>query len=171
MTARRLLSSLTPATGIALGGCKSATRESRDGTYAVTIDLNKIAPIGYEVCADRPPRLSRANLDLRLQLPSRIEIPPSQQKYGAKYVEFKPGQHEIDVYRELHSPDCSLREAVSLSKTTYRPFGSNYKWPSSGKANTFSESAAIRFSHIARSTFTDAACLFDGVPLCEGGAG
>lgn len=103
MMARRLLSSLAVATGIVLVGCKSATRESHDGAYAVTIDLNKVAPIGYEVCADRPPRLSRANLDLRIQLPSRIEIPPSQQNYGAKYVEFKPGQHEVDVYRDLHS--------------------------------------------------------------------
>jgi hypothetical protein len=103
MTARGLFLTVVVATGTLVLGCKSGTRESRDGMYHVTIDLNKIAPIGYEIFADRPPKLSRANLDLQIQLPPRIEIPPSQQNYGAKYVEFKPGRREVDVYRDLRS--------------------------------------------------------------------
>ncbi len=36
-------------------------------------------------------------------MPERIEIPPETQQYGAKFVEFHPGRHEIDLYRNLHS--------------------------------------------------------------------
>lgn len=83
--------------------CGSHSQQDRDGVFHVTIDLNKIAPIGYEICGDRPARLSRANLDLRVQMPQRIEIPRENQQFGAKFVEFRPGRHEIDVYRNLHS--------------------------------------------------------------------
>ncbi len=69
----------------------------------VSIDLNKIAPIGYEICADRPPTLSRGMVDLKMLKTERIEIPSENRRYGAKSVEFHPGRHEIDLYRNLQS--------------------------------------------------------------------
>ncbi len=90
--------------GVALlVGCRSQTRRNPDGTVEVSVDLNKIAPIDYEICANRPPKLSRGVVDLQLQMPERMEIPPEEQEFGAKYVEFRPGKHEIDLYRNLHS--------------------------------------------------------------------
>src|SRR5207245_2033531 len=47
-----------------LVGCKTKTREGRDGIREVVIDLNKVAPIGYEICAEHPPKLSAANVNL-----------------------------------------------------------------------------------------------------------
>jgi len=99
---------LVPLLAISIGmpllvGCGSQNRQGHDGAVNVSIDLNKTAPIGYEICGDRPPRLSRASLDLRLQMPQRIEIPPEEQRLGAKYVEFRPGRHDIDLYRNLQS--------------------------------------------------------------------
>jgi hypothetical protein len=89
---------------ILLFGSNCGTREPRNGRVNVTIDLNKTAPIGYEFFADKPPKLARGNLDLRLQMPERIEIPPNAHYLNAKYVEFRPGEHEVDVYRDLRSP-------------------------------------------------------------------
>ena len=104
MRRRTLLPALAVSIGLGmLLCCKSATRESRDGYTAVTIDLNTIAPIGYEICGGKPPKLSHENFDLRITMPARFEIPPEQENYGAKYVEFKPGQHEVDVYKNRHS--------------------------------------------------------------------
>jgi len=84
-----------------LFGCKVRTRES--GETHLVLDLSKVAPIGYEICADRPPRFSAANLDLQLQMPQRIAIPPDQQNFGAKSIEFRMGRHDIDLYQDLHS--------------------------------------------------------------------
>ena len=81
-----------------LYGCKS-----RDEIKTITIDLNQTAPIGYEICAIRPPKLARRNVELLFQMPSRLEIPPDQQDFGAKYIEFRPGRHEVDLYKNLHS--------------------------------------------------------------------
>lgn len=83
-----------------LVGCKS---HGRDGVVNVTVDLNKTAPIGYEICGDRGPKLARGVVDLKLLMPGRIEIPADIEQYGAKFVEFRPGRHEIDLYRNLHS--------------------------------------------------------------------
>jgi hypothetical protein len=69
----------------------------------VTIDLNKTAPIGYEICAGHPPRLERRNLQLLLQMPTRLDIPPEQRYNSVEYVEFRPGHHDVDIYRDLHS--------------------------------------------------------------------
>ncbi len=88
---------------ILLFGSNCGNRERRNGPVNVTIDLSKTAPIGYEICADKPPKLSRGNLDLRLQMPERIEIPADPQHEGARYVEFRAGEHEVDLYRDLHS--------------------------------------------------------------------
>ena len=99
-----LPAALTASTAvILLLGSNCGTREPRNGRVNITIDLNKIAPIGYEICGDKPPKLARGNLDLQLQMPERIEIPPNSQYVNAKYVEFRPGEHEVDVYRDLHS--------------------------------------------------------------------
>jgi hypothetical protein len=81
-----------------LYGCKS-----RDEIKTITIDLNKTAPIGYEICASQPPKLARRNVELLFQMPARLEIPPDQQDFGAKYIEFRPGRHEVDLYKNLHS--------------------------------------------------------------------
>ena len=84
-------------------GCKSQFQRNPDGSVKVNIDLNKIAPIGYEICKERPVTLSRGIVDLKLLMPERIEIPAEFRKFGANYVEFHPGQHEVDLYKNLHS--------------------------------------------------------------------
>jgi hypothetical protein len=96
---------------ILLFGCNSGPPGPHNGFVNVTIDLNKIAPIGYEICADHPPKLSGGNVDLMLRMPQRLEIPPDQQHLGAKYVEFRPGRHEVSVYRDLHSARLLYTEA------------------------------------------------------------
>src|ERR1700730_159263 len=91
MQKRSSLSALAVALAITLlFGWKSRLQESRDQINKVTIDLNKTAPIGYEICADRPTKLSRENLELQMQMPAKLEIPPDQQEFGAQYVEFRP---------------------------------------------------------------------------------
>jgi len=77
------------APGVLLANCGSNSRPQGDNALNVTIDLNKIAPIGYEICGDRPAKLDRGRLDLRIQMPERIEIPEKNQTFGAKYVEFR----------------------------------------------------------------------------------
>jgi len=84
-------------------GCKSQYHTNPDGSVNVSIDLNKIAPIGYEICKKGAVKLSRGSVDLKLLMPERVEIPAEFQEYGAKYVEFHPGRHEVDLYKNLHS--------------------------------------------------------------------
>jgi len=83
--------------------CGSRTDRAGKEAVSVHIDLDTVAPIGYEICADRTPKLSHANLDLALQMPEKIEIPAGELEMSAKNIEFTPGRHEIDVYRNLNS--------------------------------------------------------------------
>ena len=83
-------------------GC--TTRRSGDDAIRVTLDLNKTAPIGYEICASHPPQLARENVDLSVQLPPLIDISSERGTFGVKAIRFVPGQHDVDVYRDLHSP-------------------------------------------------------------------
>ena len=80
-------------------GCK----RSRDlgDVQRINLDLRNVAPIGYEICASRPPTLQHANLNLELYLPQKLDLPPDAPG-GVKYIEF-PGQHDVDVYRNLTS--------------------------------------------------------------------
>jgi hypothetical protein len=41
------------------------------------------------------PQLARQRLDLQLQMPPAVEIPPHQQDLGAKQIEFPVGRHEV----------------------------------------------------------------------------
>ena len=88
----------------ALMGCKSGVKASSESPADVNVDLSSRAPIGYEICADRNVQLPRANIDLKLLVPERVEIPPDAQQFGAIDVEFHPGQHDVDLYRKLDSP-------------------------------------------------------------------
>jgi len=83
--------------------CKSQYQTNPDGSINVSIDLNTIAPIGYEICKEGAVKLSRGLVDLKLLMPEKIEIPAEVQQYGTKYVEFLPGRHEVDLYKNLHS--------------------------------------------------------------------
>lgn len=40
---------------------------------------------------------------LKIRLPEKFEIPPDQQKWGAKAIVFRPGDHDLDLYKDLHS--------------------------------------------------------------------
>ena len=104
MRIKRVPALLLMISAYLLLACKSGTRNSLENAQAVTIDLNKTAPIGYEICPEPAPKLSKANLDLRLKMPKRVEIPLKKQIYGAKYIEFQAGQHELNVYKNLQSP-------------------------------------------------------------------
>jgi len=95
-----------------LFGCKTRTRESGE-TPHVLLDLSKVAPIGLEICADRPPQLSAANLDLQLQMPQRIAIPPDQQNFGAKSIEFRMGDTKSICTRISTPGACSTPKAIS----------------------------------------------------------
>jgi hypothetical protein len=88
----------------ALMGCKSGVKASSEDSADVNVDLSNRAPIGYEICANRNVQLPRANIDLKLLMPEKVEIPPDAQQYGAKDVEFRPGRHPVDLYRTLDSP-------------------------------------------------------------------
>ena len=88
----------------ALMGCKSGVKASSESSADANVDLSSRAPIGYEICADRNVELPRANMNLKLLVPERVEIPPDAQQFGAKYVEFRPGHHFVDLYRDLDSP-------------------------------------------------------------------
>ena len=89
---------------VTLMGCKSQTRINPDGSANVSIDLsNSGAPIGYEICEEKSITLSRGLVDLKLRMPERIEIPAEDQQYGTKYIEFHPGPHVVDLYKNLHS--------------------------------------------------------------------
>jgi hypothetical protein len=87
-----------------LMGCKSGVQASSQNSADVKIDLNSRAPTGYEICADRNVQLPRANINLKLLMPERVEIPIDAQQFGAKYVEFHSGLHDIGLYRKLDSP-------------------------------------------------------------------
>jgi hypothetical protein len=81
-----------------------------DQAKDVVIDLRFTAPIGYEFCAGKsvvkgddipPQRLPHKNLGLTLRLPERIsDLPPDA---GAKEIVFRPGKHDVDVYKHLDS--------------------------------------------------------------------
>jgi hypothetical protein len=88
----------------ALMGCKSAVKTSSESSADANVDLSSRAPIGYEICADRNVQLPRANIHLTMMVPDKVEIPPEAQHLGAKYVEFRPGHHAVDLYRNLDSP-------------------------------------------------------------------
>jgi hypothetical protein len=36
-------------------------------------------------------------------MPTRLDIPPEQRYNSVEFVEFRPGRHHVDVYRNLHS--------------------------------------------------------------------
>ena len=86
-----------------LVSCKSQTHTNPDGAANVSIDLSNSAPIGYEICEEKSITLSRGIVDLNLRMPERIEIPAEDRQYGTKYIEFHPGSHEVDLYKNLHS--------------------------------------------------------------------
>ncbi len=46
--------------------------------------------MGYDICADEPRRLSHANLDLELRMPTRIELSPELQKYAINTLSSDP---------------------------------------------------------------------------------
>jgi hypothetical protein len=71
-------------------------------TRTVVIDLRHMAPIGYEFCKPDPPKLPRRNLQLTVQLPKRLELPPDAYM-GVKEIDFRPGAHTVDLYRHLNS--------------------------------------------------------------------
>jgi hypothetical protein len=101
--------------GVALlGSCRSNKEESprpvaSEKAQPVTLDLRFTAPTGYEFCAGKssrgdsadPQKLPHKNLDLTIRLPSKIELPPDA--HGAKEIVFRPGRHEVDVYKHLDS--------------------------------------------------------------------
>ncbi len=85
-------------------GCRSAVKASSESSADVSVDFSSRAPIGYEICTDRNVQLPRSNINLTLMMPNKIEVPPEAQHLGAKYVEFRPGHHVVDLYRDLNSP-------------------------------------------------------------------
>jgi len=90
---------------LGMAGCKARGKTvSKNGDgVPVVIDLSKIAPIGIEITGHHPLTVPRGKVLLTIQLPERFEIPPDQQKLGAKAIVFKPGDHDIDLYKDLHS--------------------------------------------------------------------
>ena len=86
-----------------LMSCKSQNHTNPDGSANVSIDLSNSAPIGYEICEEKSITLSRGIVDLKLRMPDRIEIPAEDQQHGTKYIEFHPGPHVVDLYKDLHS--------------------------------------------------------------------
>jgi hypothetical protein len=90
---------------LSMAGCKARSGKTSEGSdsRAVSIDLTKVAPMGYEIFGDHPLVIGRGRLILTIQLPEKFEIPPDQQKWGAKTIVFKPGDHDVDLYKDLHS--------------------------------------------------------------------
>jgi len=97
-----------------LGSCRANKQESRQPVASekaeqVTLDLRFTAPTGYEFCAGKssrgdsvdPQKLPHRNLDLSIRLPSKIELRPDA--HGAKEIVFRPGRHDVDVYKHLDS--------------------------------------------------------------------
>jgi hypothetical protein len=81
-----------------------------DHAKEVVLDLRFTAPIGYEFCAGKsavkgddipPQRLPHKNLALTLRLPKGISDLPADA--GAKEIVFRPGKHDVDVYKHLDS--------------------------------------------------------------------
>ena len=90
---------------LAMAGCKarsSMVSKHGDGVPLV-IDLSKTAPIGIEISGDHALTVPRGKVIVTIQLPEKLEIPPDQQKWGAKALVFKSGDHDIDLYKDLHS--------------------------------------------------------------------
>ena len=96
-------------------GCRAGKQESRkaitsDKVQNVELDLRFTAPIGYEFCSGKssrgdetePQKLPHKNLDLTIQLPRKIELPPDAYR-AAKEIVFRPGRHDVDVYKHLDS--------------------------------------------------------------------
>ena len=90
---------------LSMAGCKARSSKVSESTdsIAVSIDLTKVAPMGYEISGDHPLAIDRGKLILSIRLPEKFEIPPDQQKWGAKAIVFKPGDHDLDLYKNLHS--------------------------------------------------------------------
>ena len=88
---------------VTLIACKAQNHKNPVVWHKVSIDLSKRAPIGYEICPEGSVTLSRGVIDLKLLMPQRIEIPTEFQEYGVKSIEFHPGRHEVDLYKNLHS--------------------------------------------------------------------
>ena len=90
---------------LAMAGCKarSSTVSKHGDGVPVVIDLSKTASIGIEISGDHPLTVPRGKVLLTIQLPEKFEIPPDQQKWGAKSIVFKPGDHDVDLYKDLHS--------------------------------------------------------------------
>ncbi len=87
-----------------LPGCKAPSRpEDSEGGVGASIDLSSIAPIGYEICSGRDVALSRGNIALSLRMPLTVEVPPEAAQNGPQHIEFRPGQHAIDLYKDLHT--------------------------------------------------------------------
>ena len=87
-----------------LGGCRTQSRTEDPGRAAIaSLDLTSIAPIGYEICNGRGVTLSRGNIALTLRMPVKVEIPPESAQNEPQYIEFRPGRHAIDLYKDLHT--------------------------------------------------------------------
>lgn len=86
-------------------GCKGRSTEPADGknSYSAVVDLTRRAPIGYEICADHPLVMRRAKLTATFRLPKEIDFPPGGKQMGVKGIVFRPSEHEVDLYKNLHS--------------------------------------------------------------------
>jgi len=67
------------------------------GRKSVMLDLRR-APIGYEFCADRPPKLDRRGTELMIYLPPAVEF-PADAASGASQITFSAGRNDVDAYK------------------------------------------------------------------------
>ena len=87
--------------------------------HSVWIDLTKVAPMGYEISGDHPLAIDRGKLILSIRLPEKFEIPPDQQKWGAKAIVFKPGDHDLDLYKDLTPVACCTPTRLSRLRMVF----------------------------------------------------
>jgi hypothetical protein len=102
---------------LSMAGCKARSgRTSEDSdSRAVSIDLTKVAPMGFEISGDHPLAVPRGKVNLTIRLPERIEIPSDQQKWGAEAIVFRPGRYEVDLYKNLqYERLLRMRAPVSI---------------------------------------------------------
>jgi hypothetical protein len=118
------------AIGLFVVGCRSNRQgnlqnDERGQAKFVTLDLRFTSPLGHEFCAGEsaqgdsanPRKLPHNDLNLTVQLPRKIELPPEASP--EKEIVFRPGQHDVDVYKHLDSGSLiAARGTITMESDT-----------------------------------------------------
>ncbi len=170
MRKRTLVALLAISFGMPLlVGCGSQNRQGHDGAVNVSIDLNKTAPIGYEICGDRPARDSPALVLISGCKCRKGSRSRQRNSDSGRSTSNSDPDDTRSIYIGTSTPHgCSTQTAISPWKQECPRYEPNWTLANCRRADMCLASVAIPSSHTARSISRKQASVSDNRSLSSG---